>query len=99
MAIWIIVTNVLISAVGFALARQLMRWRRSLADLSAQLDLAERDLAQTLPQARLSLGDGATAVRRAKQQVDQLKSRWQQAQQVLTLIGILQTVGRRGRSR
>ena len=95
MAMLIVATNILISAVGFALAWRLLRWRRSLVNFTTQLESTERDLAQTLPQARESLADGATAARVAKQQVDQLKRRWHQAQQILTLLSFWRTMGRR----
>ncbi|MGB3614745.1 MAG: hypothetical protein WBA10_13210 [Elainellaceae cyanobacterium] len=99
MAMLVVATNVLISAVGFALAWQLSRWRRSLVDLTTQLELTERDLAQTLPQATASLANGAAASRLARQRLGQLKSRWQQAQQILTLLGLWRAMGRRSRSR
>ncbi len=95
MTILIIVINSLISMAGLALAWQAVSWRRSLAALSHTLESTERDLARDLPQAKEALLAGAEASKQAAQQLGQLKQRWQQVQQILTLLSLWQAASRR----
>ena len=93
----VIAINALISAAGAVLIWGLIRARRSLAALTQWFEATERDLAQTLPQAALSLQDGAAASRQAAQKLTRVKQQWQLFQQLLTLISLGQALRRQFR--
>lgn len=97
MAPVIITINGLLAAIGLLVAWQIRRLQRALVDCTAWLDATERDLAQDLPKAARALEAGGAASREAAQRLTALKRRWQILQQVLTLIGLGQTLRRRWR--
>jgi hypothetical protein len=88
----VIVFNVLLSLLCFYAAWQLWNWRRALAIAADAVNFADRVTYEVLHGAPVAITQGQVGVRGMRGIYQQLEIQLQRIQQVLAVLGLVQTV-------
>ncbi|MCP2732582.1 hypothetical protein, partial [Limnofasciculus baicalensis] len=90
----VIVFNVLISLACLYGAWQIWKLRRVIADATAAIAAAERNIHSALYNAPGPIYQGQIGVRGVRQSYQQLEIQWQKIQQILSVLALMQGIWR-----
>lgn len=95
----VIITNILIALTCLYIAHQLIKLRKTLAQVANNINAAERSTHNVLHPAPKNIIKGQTGTHQLRKQYQQLQRQLQQAQQLLNLLGLSQNLWQRSKKR